>query len=309
MVRLTHARWRHALLFPCGVLFSAKRRKKLESGHVARYLLDRLGCDRRMPGLRHSHIISERSSGYGMEGSPQRDMDYPQFLRLGRTPLPRRPVVPVQPVCISAHLCCMQNIQMEGSTYICSCSIARDSLGGDQLFDTLYTPGRHPVLPLRRRNAKHQTRRSGSGHSKIPLDTAAPCHSGMERLFLSWAILPLRSSLDMVDVSPVGRRRPCSAPACPIPFPARWKNNIVPCSYGPALMWIYGAHIPLYRVLKAALRAIAGHPVELNAAAALISFFILYYLYILFQKLFPLPMSILCLGARTKPFRATQHQA
>ncbi|MBT9449891.1 acyltransferase family protein [Akkermansia glycaniphila] len=91
-------------------------------------------------------------------------------------------------------------------------------------------------------------------------------------------------------------------------FPLGGKITSYLAHMGPALMWIYGAHIPLYRVLKAALRAIAGHPVELNAAAALISFFILYYLYLLFQKLFPLPMSILCLGARTKPFRATQHQ-
>lgn len=64
----------------------------------------------------------------------------------------------------------------------------------------------------------------------------------------------------------------------------------------PSFMWIYGAHIPFYRVEKATWQAVVGHPVELGWPDALIAMFALYGLYLVLPRLFPRIMAALCLG-------------
>lgn len=66
----------------------------------------------------------------------------------------------------------------------------------------------------------------------------------------------------------------------------------------PSFMWIYGAHIPFYRVEKATWQLFVGHPVELGWPDALIAMFALYGLYLILPRFFPRIMAALCLGRK-----------
>lgn len=69
----------------------------------------------------------------------------------------------------------------------------------------------------------------------------------------------------------------------------------------PSLMWIYAAHILFYRVFKAILRLITGRMVELGWIAALLAMLLLYGIYRIMARKFPLLTAILSSAGTVKP--------